>query len=93
MLPLQSLIPIASKALGRDLSIEANLFFRARAAVGSALSQEGQLFFMQNWPKLVDFMESPQGQKEIAKLMDAWARSLVPPSLSKPPDVPTPPNP
>lgn len=97
MLPIPTLVSLASKALNRDLSVEANLFFRARAAVGTALSREGQIFFMENWPKLVDFMESPQGQKEIAKLIDTWAQTLIPPTLAKPPvenpPEPPPPNP
>jgi len=83
---LQALLPLASQAVGRDLSVELNLFYRARAAVGSALTQEGQLFFSQNWPKLVDFMETPEGKKAVASLVDAWAQSFVPKSFAKPPE-------
>lgn len=85
---IQTFLPILSNALGRDLSIELNMFFRARASIGSALNQQGQEFFIKNWPTIIDFMETPQGQKAISDFMDKWVASLIPPSITAKPDEP-----
>lgn len=84
---LQLLIPIASKAIGRDIGPDVNLFFRARAAVGTSLNPQGQQFFVENWRKLPDFMESPEGQAALATFMNSWAATLVPKPLAAEPKV------
>lgn len=80
------LIPVISKAFGRDLTPELNLFYRARASIGTALNEEGRKFFIQNYPQVVDFMESEEGQKAIAAFIDAWILSVVPKTSSALPE-------
>lgn len=69
---LQILLPVLSKAIGRDLTPDAQLFFRARAAVGSALSPEGQEHFIANWRGIVDFMETEKGQAALRRFLGNW---------------------
>lgn len=75
---LQLLLPVLSKAIGRDLQPDVELFYRSRAAVGTALNEQGQKFFIENWRGLADFMETPAGQEAIAAFVDAWVWSTVP---------------
>lgn len=81
------LIPVISKALGRDITNDVSLFFRARAAVGDSLNEEGQKVFAEHWPKLVDFMESQEGKQAISNFLDAWVISFQPKEV-KAPEVP-----
>lgn len=82
---LQVLVPVISKALGKDISGEVNLFFRARAAIGASLNPTGQEFFMKNWHSIPAFMETAAGRKATADFMNAWAASLFPKSLEAEP--------
>lgn len=79
---IQMILPVITKVLGRDFTPEVSMFFRARAAVGQSLNQEGQVFFQQNWPKLVDFMETDEGKVAISKFLDAWVESMIPKSIT-----------
>lgn len=81
------LLPVISKAVGRDLSPYLNLFYRARAAIGTSLNPTGQKFFIENWPAVVDFMETPAGQKALTQFFNAWGESLKPPSLTSEPPM------
>lgn len=72
------MLPIISKAIGRDLAPDVELFYRSRAAVGAALNQQGQEFFMQNWRGIADFMNTPEGKVATAAFMNSWATSLLP---------------
>lgn len=72
------LVPVISKMVGRDLTKELNLFYRARAAIGQSLNNEGQILFINNYPQIVDFMESEEGQKALTKFFESWILSLVP---------------
>lgn len=69
---LAALIPLASQMTGRDITPDVQLFFRARAAVGQALSPEGQDHFIKNWRGLVDYMESEAGQKSLKRFLGNW---------------------
>lgn len=82
---IQMLLPVISKALGRDISVEVNLFYRTRAAIGASLNQQGQQFFAENWQHIPAFMETPAGRKASAQFINAWAASLIPQTLAAPP--------
>ena len=84
---LSTLLPLVSKFIGRDITPEVELFFRARSAIGKALNPEGQQFFVQNWQKMADFMESPAGQEATVDFMNAWAVSLLPKPVETPPEA------
>lgn len=91
---IQTLLPLISKVVGRDVSREISLFYRGRSAIGNTLNQEGKTVFIEHWPKIVDFMETPDGQKAITTFLDSWAASLVPPTITakekeEPVDFPT----
>lgn len=77
------LLPLISKALGRDLTPEAQLFFRARAAIGAALPDEDKELFAKNWRQVVDYMESAEGKKSIKTFINHWKKAVTPPE-SKP---------
>lgn len=82
---LRPLLPSASQMVGRDLVADLNLFYRARAAVGECLNDQGKAFFIENWPKNVDFMESPEGKEAITAYLNAWAAYLAPKPIAKEP--------
>lgn len=69
---LALLVPIVSQAVGRDVTPDVEMFFRARAAVGSSLSPEGQRHFVANWRKLVDYMETEKGQASLRQFLGDW---------------------
>lgn len=85
----EALLPILSNLVGRDLSKEANLFLRARDAIGQSLNKEGQEFFTENYPDIVRFMETPEGQKSIGQFMESWVASMVPKSIVREPEKST----
>lgn len=85
---INTILPVISKVMGRDLSVEVNLFYRTRAAIGASLNKQGQEFFVKNWPQAVDFMETPEGQKAVAAFINAWAQSLIPKTMEKGPEPP-----
>ena len=84
---LHHYIPLIAKATGIDVRQEAELFYRARAAVGTSLSPKGQEFVMNNWRGFVDFMETPAGQAAIVDMVAAWGQSLAP-KITAPPTEP-----
>lgn len=69
---LSVLLPVISQMAGRDLTPEAQLFFRARSAIGTALSPEGQAHFIENWRGIVDFMETEKGQAALKRFLGNW---------------------
>lgn len=71
---LALLLPIASQAVGRDLTPDVALFFRARAAIGASQDQEGRDYFARNWRGVVDFMESESGQAALRVFLDTWRK-------------------
>lgn len=77
---LALLLPIASQAVGRDLTPEVALFFRARAAIGASQDQEGRDYFARNWRGVVDFMESESGQEALRLFLDTWRKPEAVPS-------------
>lgn len=83
---LDILLPVMSKAIGRDLNVELNLFYRGRAAIGKSLNEAGQKFFIENWKKVADFMETPEGDEAIKAFMLAWFNHTQKPEL--PVDIP-----
>lgn len=85
---IQVLVPIISKAIGRDIGPDVDLFYRSRAAVGSALNQQGQQFFVQNWRGIADFMYTPAGKAAVAQFMNSWAASLLPKTMAADPEAP-----
>lgn len=80
---INTLLPIISNAVGRDLSIELNMFYRIRAAIGASLTPEGQEYFINNWRSVVSFMETPEGKKATATFLDTWVQSSAPPKMTK----------
>lgn len=82
---LALLIPIASQAVGRDITPDVAMFFRARAAVGMAQDQKGRDYFARNWRKLVDFMESEQGQASLRQFLDDWMDDAAPKNMPEEP--------
>lgn len=79
------LLPVISKMIGRDLSKELNLFYRARAAVGASMDHATQVFFINNYPQIVDFMETEEGKKAIAAFIDSWVLSMIPKTVAEDP--------
>lgn len=75
---LNAFIPVISKVIGRDLEPDVNLFYRARASIGTALNPQAQKFFIENWRTIVDYMESPAGQEAIVEFIGSWVNSMVP---------------
>lgn len=68
-------LPVLSKALGRDLTPEANMFFRSRAAVGTVLDGNGREYFKKNWRDLPDFLETDLGKEKLKDLLETWIKS------------------
>lgn len=75
---LALLLPIASQAVGRDLTPDVALFFRARAAIGASQDQEGRDYFARNWRGVVDFMESESGQEALRRFLGDWMLANAP---------------
>lgn len=67
---------------------EVQLFYRARAAVGVSLNNQGQEYVMQNWPKIPDFLETPEGKAAIVAFVNAWVQSSIPKSVMAEPVEP-----
>lgn len=74
---LELLIPVFSSILGRDLSREYDLFKRSGVALNNSMNDNGRAFFRQNWPSIVDFMESPEGQDALKMFLELWAEWLA----------------
>lgn len=74
---LDLLIPILSSMLGRDLSREYALFKRSGLALGRTMNDDGKAFFGKNWPSIVDFMETPEGQDALKMFLELWAEWLA----------------
>lgn len=68
-------LPVLSKALGRDLTPEANMFFRSRAVVGTVLDDNGREYFKNNWRDLPDFLETDLGKEKLKDLLETWIKS------------------
>ena len=77
-LSLDVVIPVVSRVVGRDISPDVEAFFRARAAIGSALNEEGQKLFQDNWRSIPEFMESAEGKAAIVAFLSEWAKTLAP---------------
>lgn len=73
---MEDVLPFASKFVGRDLTLEYQLFCRARDAALKSLDQNTEIMLKQNWFKLPDFLESPEGQKAFQELMSKWGESM-----------------
>lgn len=72
---MSDLIPVIAKisyAFGRDLTPEALLFYRARAAIGGALTEDQRVKFMTSWRDLADFMETEKGKVAISAFISSW---------------------
>lgn len=69
---LAMLVPLVSQMLGRDVTPDVELFFRARSAVGQALTAEGRAYFVENWRSLADYMESEEGQQALQFFLEGW---------------------
>lgn len=68
-------LPVLSKALGRDLTPEANMFFRSRAVIGTVLDDNGREYFKNNWRDLPDFLETDLGKEKLKDLLETWIKS------------------
>lgn len=77
-LSLDVVIPVVSRVVGRDISPDVEAFFRARSAIGSALNEEGQKLFQDNWRSIPEFMESAEGKAAIVAFLSEWAKTLAP---------------
>lgn len=75
---MRIVVPLISQIVGKDISGEIDLFFRARASVGDALNDEGQKFFIANWRSMADFMGTEEGMKATSEFVQAWADKLNP---------------
>lgn len=82
---LDTLLPIASQIVGRDLSPELEMFRRSKSAIGMSLNQQGQQFVTMSWRQLPAFLESPEGRAAVAAFVNAWAASLIPKTLAAEP--------
>lgn len=84
---LQLITPVLSQLMGRDVSSEIAMLYRARGAIGAALNQHGQIFVSRYYQELPAFLESEAGQKAIQDFVTAWGTSLLPnaPSNTTPP--------
>lgn len=82
---LETLIPLLSQVMGRDLSPELALFNRTKAAVGSCLNRQGQEFLTLNYKTIPDFMETVEGREATTAFLNAWVKSLLPATITQPP--------
>lgn len=74
---LDILIPVLSSVIGRDLTVEYDLFKRSGVALNNSMNDNGRAFFRQNWPTAIDFMESPEGQDALKMFLELWAEWLT----------------
>lgn len=86
---LDTILPIASQMLGRDLTPELDMFRRTKHAVGMSLNQQGQQFVTLSWRQLPSFLETPEGRAAVATFVNCWASSLIPKTLAAEP-IPAP---
>jgi hypothetical protein len=73
---LQEALPIINQLVGKDLTKELTLFYRARSAVGTSLLKDEQTVFIEHWPSIVDFMETREGQVAIYSFLSEWLETL-----------------
>lgn len=76
MIDLNTIIPIASQFFGRDMTGDFQNFFRSRAAVGSALDEKQQKFFVENWKNIAQFLETPSGQRVVQESIAIWMKQV-----------------
>lgn len=91
---LQTMLPIASQIVGRDLTHELKLFLDTREAFGAALNDEGRKFVLGHYKQLPEFLNTEEGKKATVEFMNAWAIKAYPQLAPKPgPKLELPPMP
>ena len=91
---LQTLLPIASQMVGRDLSGELQLFLSTREAVGTAAGEQGRKFLLGHYKQLPEFLASEEGKKATVAFLNAWAVKSYPQLAPEPaPKIELPPMP
>jgi len=74
---MKELIPVLSALMGRDVSKEIAALAEARAALGTALSVDQQLFVSAHWHEIALWFASEPGKETARFAVDEWAEWVI----------------